>query len=317
MKKLAKKLVYIGLFSMIAVALNKLVFIAATMKDHLKQPKAYHYQWKFGKIFYTVNGEGKPLLLVHSTLPGTSSFEFHKLVKKLSKDYKVYALDLLGYGLSDKPKITYTAYLFVQLIADFIKDVIGEPVSVIASGKANAYATMACSQYSHLFNRLVFINPTPLSQLKKNPKNIDKLLKFILESPMLGTILYNMLHSYKVIEHTFYRNYMKNGLKVRKKYLNAFHEASHTGQSSVKYLYASELCHYTNVNIIDAIESIDNSIYIIQGIYRNEDFEMTAKTYRDLNPSIETAAIDDAKVFPHLEKTDDTYDLISLFLHEA
>ncbi len=316
MKKLAKKIVYTGLLSLLVIAVNKLIFVIATMKDQLSQPNAYHYQWKFGKIFYTVAGEGKPVLLIHSTLPGTSSFEFHKLIKRMSKEYKVYAIDLLGYGLSDKPKMTYTAYLFVQLIADFAKDVIGEPVTLITSGKSNAYATMACNQYSYLFNRLVFINPTPIFQLKRNPRNIDKLLKFILESPMLGTTVYNFLHSYKVIEHTFYRKYIKNGLKVRKKYVRAFHEASHTGQSSVKFLYASELCQYTNVNIIDAIEQIDNSIYIIQGIYRDEDFEMAAKTYRDLNPSIETASIDDAKVFPHLEKTDDTYELISIFLHE-
>ena len=49
-----------------------------------------------------------------------------KVIDKLAENHAVYALDLLGCGRSEKPKITYTNYLYVQLISDFIKNVIHE-----------------------------------------------------------------------------------------------------------------------------------------------------------------------------------------------
>ena len=57
------------------------------------------------------------------------------MINNLTNEHEVYTLDLLGYGLSEKPAITYTNNLFEQLVTDFIKNVIGKKTSVIASGK--------------------------------------------------------------------------------------------------------------------------------------------------------------------------------------
>lgn len=51
-------------------------------------------------VKYNVEGEGYPLILVHGT--PWSSFNLRHLIKDLSKKYKVYYFDLLGYGVSDK-----------------------------------------------------------------------------------------------------------------------------------------------------------------------------------------------------------------------
>ena len=52
--------------------------------------------------FYTVAGEGAPLLLLHG-FP-TASWDWHLVWPELTKHYKVIAVDMLGYGFSDKPK---------------------------------------------------------------------------------------------------------------------------------------------------------------------------------------------------------------------
>ena len=53
-------------------------------------------------------------------------------------------MDLLGCGCSDRPKITYTNFLYVQLITDFIKAVIKQPTDVLTSGLSGSFAVMAC-----------------------------------------------------------------------------------------------------------------------------------------------------------------------------
>ena len=61
------------------------------------------YRWKGWDLSYSVAGEGEPLLLVHGIYAGASSFEFRKNFEELSRSFRVYALDLLGCGTSERP----------------------------------------------------------------------------------------------------------------------------------------------------------------------------------------------------------------------
>ncbi|MCX5902646.1 MAG: alpha/beta fold hydrolase [Proteobacteria bacterium] len=53
-------------------------------------------------IHYLQQGIGKPLILVHGF--AGSTYTWRKLIPLLADRYTVYALDLLGFGLSDKPE---------------------------------------------------------------------------------------------------------------------------------------------------------------------------------------------------------------------
>jgi len=52
-------------------------------------------------------GDRKPLLLIHGY--PTSSYDWHRLWAPLAERYSLYALDMLGFGLSEKPRgLRYT-----------------------------------------------------------------------------------------------------------------------------------------------------------------------------------------------------------------
>lgn len=53
------------------------------------------------RIHYLAGGEGPPLLLVHGI--AMSGDDWAPLLRTLKKTHRVYAIDLLGYGRSDKP----------------------------------------------------------------------------------------------------------------------------------------------------------------------------------------------------------------------
>ena len=80
---------------------------------------------------------------VHDLTVYSSAYEWNKIIDKLAENHTVYALDLLGCGRSEKPKITYTNYLYVQLISDFIKNVIHEKTDVVASGFSSSFTLLA------------------------------------------------------------------------------------------------------------------------------------------------------------------------------
>lgn len=71
------------------------------------------------KIHYVVGGEGKPLVLVHG-LGGTSEDWLPLIPGFIHSGYRVYALDLLGYGKSARPDVDYSISLEEQILKEFL-----------------------------------------------------------------------------------------------------------------------------------------------------------------------------------------------------
>ena len=90
---------------------------------------ARFFVWKHGRIFYKESGlqkPGLPIVFVHGIGAGSSSFMWRKNFDVLAQTFRVYALDLLGFGFSDKPAgAPYSANLYVELLSDFIRDIGG------------------------------------------------------------------------------------------------------------------------------------------------------------------------------------------------
>jgi len=51
----------------------------------------------------------------------TSSYDFHFVIDSLAAKRRVLALDMLGYGLSDKPDVAYTMALQADIVAAFVQ----------------------------------------------------------------------------------------------------------------------------------------------------------------------------------------------------
>jgi haloalkane dehalogenase len=69
-----------------------------------KHPFSLQYYQSFDgyQMAYTNEGDGTPILLLHGV--PTSSYLFRKMIPLLvNKGYRVIAVDLLGYGQSEKP----------------------------------------------------------------------------------------------------------------------------------------------------------------------------------------------------------------------
>ena len=279
---------------------NKLLFITSTMKDIRNHKKDKTYEWRFGKIHYTKCGKGTPLLLIHDMIPGSSDYEWQEMIKPLSKTHTVYTLDLLGFGCSEKPAITYTNYLYVQLITDFIKNIIGRRCDLITSGGSASIAVMACRLDKSLFNRMMFISPDALADTAKIPTKRTKTLKFALELPIIGTFLYNTQVNYCKIRANFKKHYFSNPYNVNTKLIEAYTESSQLHGSNSRYVYSSLKGHYINFSISYALSEINNSIYIINGA-NTTNYKQIAKEYQHQNASIETNVIYHAKRFPQLE----------------
>jgi pimeloyl-ACP methyl ester carboxylesterase len=86
------------------------------------------WAWKGHKINYVdVGGDDlkskkPPLLLIHGF--GASSYHWRYNIPILARKYHVFAIDLLGFGLSDKPIIEYSADIWRDEVLDFISEIV-------------------------------------------------------------------------------------------------------------------------------------------------------------------------------------------------
>jgi pimeloyl-ACP methyl ester carboxylesterase len=90
------------------------------------------WTWNGHTIAYTVMGEGQPLVLIHGF--GASIGHWRKNIPVLAEaGYRVYALDLLGFGDSDQPPIDYTLDLWQALLKDFWAEFIQMPAVYVGN----------------------------------------------------------------------------------------------------------------------------------------------------------------------------------------
>lgn len=295
--------------------INKLISFTATMDNLLSNSSGSYYNWKFGKIYYKKIGTGHPLLLIHDLNTYSSGHEWNKVLKTLSKTNTIYRIDLLGCGRSDKPNITYTNYLYVQLINDFIKQVIGEKTDIIATGESGAFSIAACHHDHSIIRKLILVNLPDIKVLAKIPDKRSKTIKNLLHLPILGTFLYNMMTKKEILCKLFEEQYFYHAENLDNDLISTYYETAHMENGSSKYLFSSLYGHYTTVNLKHFLQSITNSIYFITGGGLENTIEIN-KTYQNIMPSIEIETIEETRLLPQLEQPDRFIEQVNLFLSD-
>jgi pimeloyl-ACP methyl ester carboxylesterase len=110
---------------------------------------------------YLSGGNGPPVILIHGT--GAGVFDWKFTVGPLSEHYSVYALDMVGYGHSDKPKTKYTLDYYIDFLEHFIDALQLNHLSLVGQ---------------------CFGGATALGLAIKSPERIEKLI--IADPPFLG-----------------------------------------------------------------------------------------------------------------------------------
>ncbi|XP_016490119.1 uncharacterized protein LOC107809933 isoform X1 [Nicotiana tabacum] len=109
------------------------------------KPEGYNYwTWRGHKIHYVEEGEGFPVVLIHGF--GTSAFHWRYNIPELAKNYKVYALDLLGFGWSEKAQIDYDALIWRDQLVDFLKEIVKQHTVLVGNGLGGFTTLLAAAE---------------------------------------------------------------------------------------------------------------------------------------------------------------------------
>lgn len=109
------------------------------------------------RLRYIATGEGPPLVLLHTLR--TQLDLFQKVVPRLSRHFRVYALDYPGHGFSDIPDADYSAAFFVASVAGFLEKLGIDDAVVAGESIGGTIALVLAARRTPRVRRVVAVNP--------------------------------------------------------------------------------------------------------------------------------------------------------------
>jgi pimeloyl-ACP methyl ester carboxylesterase len=153
------------------------------------------------------SADGRPLVLIHSVNAAASAFEMGPLFRHYRGQRPVYALDLPGYGQSNRLQREYTPQLFANAIAEFIETQVGEPADVVGLSLGCEFVARAALARPELFHSVALISPSGLgsassgrasqqSETKGIAGNLHRAFSF----PLWGRALFDLIATRRSIQ---------------------------------------------------------------------------------------------------------------------
>ena len=132
------------------------------------------------RMHYIEKGAGEPLLLIHGY--ASSTYCFRKIIGPLSESFHVYAIDLKGFGRSDKPADgNYTLETLASEVVRFMDGMGIEKAHFAGSSLGGGVSLMAALLYPDRVDRLVLLDPGCY------PMEPNRMFRMI-RTPVLGTV---------------------------------------------------------------------------------------------------------------------------------
>ncbi|MDR1914059.1 MAG: alpha/beta fold hydrolase [Clostridiales bacterium] len=246
MKKSTKIVLLLSGIIAIPNIINRVNFMIRSVPSRPSNEEQF-YKWRYGQIRYVVKGSGEPLLLIHGVYPGADMSEWKRVSPSLFRNHRVYTIDLLGFGRSDKPNMSYSAYTFTTMINDFIRDIIGQSVIVAASDYSAAYAIMGYCFDPTLFKKFLLIAPAGINKGFSLPTLRNLVAKWFLELPFIGTSAYMFITNSPVGPQLF--KVLRAGDNIASNMPYNLNATAFVGGPNTRMPIAALLCKFLNVNI--------------------------------------------------------------------
>jgi pimeloyl-ACP methyl ester carboxylesterase len=153
---------------------------------------------------------GRPLVLIHSINAAPSAIEMKPLFEHYRTQRPVYALDLPGFGHSERRNCRYSPELFAGVIAEFLEQVVKQPADLAAFSLGCEFSARAALQQPALVRSLTLLSPTGFN-VRGLPtgKAAERAYQF-LRIPLLNDGLFGLLTTRTSIKFFYNQAFVNN-----------------------------------------------------------------------------------------------------------
>jgi pimeloyl-ACP methyl ester carboxylesterase len=175
--------------------------------------QSQNWEWRGHSIRHVCQGQGQPILLIHG-FGGSIGHWKHNIPVLAAAGYQVYALDLLGFGASDKPALDYHMELWQALVEDFWQAHIRQPMVIVGNSIGGLLTLMLLADRPDMARGGVLLNPA--GSLNHRADDLNPLVAQVLgtftkiaSSPQLGPWMFDRVrqkHRIRGSLQQIYRN---------------------------------------------------------------------------------------------------------------
>lgn len=161
--------------------------------EEINTLKSYSPQFPFGKEESQNFQSGTPLILLHGF--GASIGHWRHNMAQLAEFHTVYALDLLGFGASQKAPANYDVSIWVAQVYEFWQTFIRQPVVLVGNSIGSLICLAAAAAHPDMVAGIVMISlPDPSVRAEAVPPWLQPAIAAVenifASPPVLRTLFY-------------------------------------------------------------------------------------------------------------------------------
>lgn len=296
MNKATKSILSLAVGSAAVAYANSQIFSKAETLTNELGGDGKFWRGPHGDIFHTCQGKGSDVVLVHGIYPGASTYEWRRNFDALSEHYKVYAIDLLGFGLSDKPGANLTSGMQIETLRAFLEQVVGRSAAVVACGESASYAIQIGSDSPKLIKILVLSGPIHYGPRPQPEHNMSPLAL-----PLVLTTAWNVSTSLAGLRYYLMNSVYFDPSHVDDDMVQYYSTATH--QYGSQYVFPSLLAGRLRHDASEALRTMSQtSVHAIYGRESRLVPLSTAEQFRSLLPTAEITIFDRCGALPQDEQ---------------
>lgn len=191
---------------------------------------------------YIIEGEGNPIVVLHGW--GCNIDTVRSIINILNKKYKVYALDLPGFGKSSQPMEAIGSFEYAEIVKEFLQTMDIEKATFVGHSFGGKISIIFGAKYAEMVDKIVLIDSSGLI-------------------PKRGAKYYIKVYSFKSLRY-IYKNlffWLKNDERMEKFY-KRFGSDDYKDSSGVM---RKILVRVVNENLRPLLKDINASTLLIWG----------------------------------------------------
>ncbi len=258
------------------------------------------------------SGEGTPLLLVHAVNAAASAYEMRPLFEHYRGQRPVYALELPGFGFSQRGDRPYTPRVFTNAIIGFLETQVEEPVDIVALSLSSEFAARAALERAQNVRSLALISPTGLGK-DAHERQPDEGLHRFLSFPLWSQACFDLLTTRAII-----RRYLSKSFygEPDERMVDYSYKTSH--QPGARYApFAFVSGKLSSPDIRESVyEQLEQPVLVLYDQDPYTGFEALPGLL-ERHPNWQAKRIPPTRGLPHWEQPEQTFQALNEFWNES
>lgn len=123
---------------------------------------------------------GSPVILLHGV--GCHIEFWEQNIGELSKEHRVFAVDVVGYGKTDKPLVDYTFPFMADFVLDFMKTMGIDKASLVGNSMGGGISMTVASIAPDQVEKVVLVDPVGLG------RGLSPVMR-LMTAPLIGDVI--------------------------------------------------------------------------------------------------------------------------------